>query len=753
MLLAKKLFLLIFYLFLFAHQIIGQSITDLTNSAVEKGDKYYDLFAYKKAINFYTQAVENQSIDSLRGEIALKIATSYSKLNQPKESLDWFSEANSCGLDLDEVTMLTYGQALTASGEYAKAKDIFQNLLLIDSVGKSIEEISKEQLSAINEQQKFFKNSGRTSIKKVDFNSKYSDFAPYIFDNLILFVSARNEISSISSIFNWDEIHYLDIFAYDTTSKQVRQFSKNINTKMHEGPLTAYNNNTDLIFTRNTSTNKKLKESNDGITKLQLYHSKFSEDKWQAAEVLDFCDPNFSFAHPSISPDGNVLYFASDMPGGYGESDIYKVERDSIGNWGSPVNMGDVINSAGNEFFPTLYGNSLYFASNGHGGLGGLDLFGYDLSQGSLGKVVNLGAPINSSLDDFGLAINETGRSGYFSSNREESAFKDEIYYFKSSSDLLPQYKIQLIVVDQSNEEYLEDCKIHLLNSKKDTISSLVEGKDLYETFNVEPNEQFELVVQKNGYLTKSVLISTLESTASSPNIWKEKIELIKDYDFGFTGYVYNAANNLRLDSVHVKITNNLMDNSQIDLFTDEAGLFFMHLNEYELNHRISFQLKLEKEGFLGKTVTYNKTLNEPGIDTLNNNLNLGLDKIEVGADIGKLVDIEPIYFDLGKSKIRPDAAKELDKIVEVMKENPNMIIELGSHTDARGSDAFNLKLSDKRAKASAEYITSQGISSDRITGKGYGETQLINQCTNGVKCSEEQHQINRRTEFKVIKF
>lgn len=749
----KKLFLFILYSGLFVYQISGQSINDMANSAEYNGDKYYNLFAYRKAIDFYKEAIEKQKVDSLRGPLALKIATSYNKLNNPEKSNGWFVEAESCGLVLDEHAKLRYGQALTATGKYAEAKEIFQNLLMTDSISTSIRDISREQLSAIKEQQKFFKNTGQVSIKKANFNSKYSDFAPFILDSLILFVSARNQKSPISSIFNWDESNYLDIFAYDTTSKQVTRFSNKINSKMHEGPLTAYNNKTELIFTRNTSVGNKVKQSNDGITKLQLYHTRFYEDKWQTAEVLDFCDPNFSFAHPSISSDGNVLYFASDMPGGKGGSDIYRVERDTTGNWGSPVNLGAMINSAGNEFFPTLWHDRLYFASNGHGGLGGLDIFGYDLSQGLDGKVINLGAPINSSLDDFGIAIVKNGRSGYFSSNREESEFKDEIYYFTSNNDLLPQYKIQLIVLDQSDKTYLENCKVYLVNSQNDTITTSEEGIGLYETSNVEPNEQFEIFVQKDGYLPQSVEISTLEVTASSPNLWEKRIILTKDYDFGFTGFVFNAANNERLDSVHVKITNNLKDNSQIDLYTNDSGYFNRDLNEDELNNRISFQLKLEKEGFLGKTVTYNKTLSEPGIDTLNNNLNLGLDKIEVGADIGKLVDIQPIYFDLGKSKIRPDAARELDKIVDVMKENPNMVIELGSHTDARGSDAFNLKLSDKRAKASAEYITSQGISADRISGKGYGETQLINQCTNGVKCSEDQHQINRRTEFKVIKF
>ncbi|PTB95888.1 hypothetical protein C9994_09760 [Marivirga lumbricoides] len=732
-----------------SHLLWSQSIADLVMSPESKGDKYFNQFAYKKAITSYEESLRSQKSDSMRGVISLKIAQSYNQLNQPEQASKWYAQAKETQVSIAAESLLNYAQSLAATGKYAQASHIFKELIEGEGVSASIKAISSEQINAIEEQNRFFINAGRVVIDKAAFNSKYSDFAPLLYDSLILFVSAREHKTFISGLFNWDESNYLDIFSYNPQNGEVKNFSKNLNTSLHEGPLTSYNNNKDIIFTRNTEARVNENTGDNSIMKLQLYHAAYEDGKWSKGEPLNFNDPNFSFAHPSISSDGNTLYFASDIPGGMGGADLYKVQKDGDGQWGKPINLGAAVNTAGDEFFPTVHGERLYFSSNGHGGLGGLDLFGYDLSKE--GKVVNLGSPINSSLDDFGITFYEDGRSGYFSSNREESAFKDEIYQFNSDMDLMPEYQLMLLVSDKLSQEIIKEAKVYLLSSQNDTITQLDYENGQYVSAQIEPNTNYKIITTSKGYFSAENDFTSLETAVDAPNTWKKRLSLVKDYDFGMTAFVFENNSQKKLDSVQVKLINNLGDEVPLKVYTDENGRFSYTFSENKLNDRVSYQIKLEKKGFLSKSMTYNKKLDKPGIDSLNAMLDFGLNKIELGEDIGKLLGVEPIYFDLGKAIIRKDAAKELDKIVAAMKENPAMVIELGSHTDARGGDAFNLQLSDKRAKASAAYIVSKGIEERRIIGKGYGETQLMNECEDGVNCSEEAHQLNRRTEFKII--
>lgn len=474
------------------------------------------------------------------------------------------------------------------------------------------------------------------------------------------------------------------------------------------------------------------------------------DDKWSEPQPINLNSTEYSIGHPAISGDGKTLYFVSDMPGGYGGTDIYKSKIDSTGSWGQPINLGESINTAANEMFPFVWQDQyLYFASNGHGGLGGLDIFGLKLQDSEASVPVNLGVPINSSLDDFSLIVDETGTAGFLSSNREGSKNQDDIYKFNSSVSLIADYKLVGSVIDSEEHFPLSNSTVTLSGDTNSKSSVSTNDAGQYQ-FSIKPNKTYLLEVSRKGYISKS---KELISQKNDSNKWVVKFELLKVYDFGLKGVIVESDQDRPLDSVSVHFIDNFTGKVVLDTITSKAGEFYLSLNDKKLNDRVSFQIKIEKEGFLSKTLTFNRELDKPGILDLSENLDLALDKIEVGADIGKLIDIQPIYFDLGKSEIRKDAAKELDKIVEVMKANPKMVIELGSHTDARGSDAFNLRLSDKRAKASAAYIVSQGIDEDRISGKGYGETQLINDCGNGVNCSEEEHQLNRRTEFKVLKF
>ncbi|MEO0331949.1 MAG: OmpA family protein, partial [Bacteroidota bacterium] len=465
--------------------------------------------------------------------------------------------------------------------------------------------------------------------------------------------------------------------------------------------------------------------------------------------------------HPAIDQD-TALYFVSDMPGGFGGTDLYRSNyRD--GQWQVPVNLGENINTEGDEMFPFLREaqvqqlKELYFASNGHQGLGGLDVFGINISQGTDGHITNLGYPINTSMDDFSLIVGANDQtkkgevtSGYFASNREEGTGSDDIYHFTSLKPLLDQPMVKGVVVDEQNETPIPGAKVILQDEQQNQIASTVADDQGNYSFIVELDEQYEVIAQQSDYLADKTQFSTTEEEKIA---WEANVLLRKNHSFSLFGLIAESSTGEPIDGVQVVLTDNMIGKPVLDITTDTKGTFSHSMENKELNDRISYQIRLSKEGYLSKTVTFNSQLTEPGQIDLHEVLNVRLDKIDIGTDIGELIDIQPIYFDLGKYAIRSDAAQELDKIVEIMKENPSLEIELGSHTDARGSASSNLRLSDKRAKASADYIVTQGISQNRIAGKGYGESTLINRCADGVSCSEEEHQLNRRTEFKVTKF
>lgn len=502
-----------------------------------------------------------------------------------------------------------------------------------------------------------------------------------------------------------------------------------------------------MIFTRDNYYKGKLKASKNGTTKLNLYYAERDSvsDQWGDPQPLPFNNDEYSVGHPAISEDGLTLYFVSDMPGGKGGTDIYKSEMKD-GNWGEPVNLGEPINTEGNEMFPFLnHDEELFFASNGQPGLGGLDIYVIDVIKNK--KVINLGAPINSNLDDFGLIIDK--KEGYFSSNRDGGKNHDDIYSFTAERPFLTNYLASGTVYDKTSKAILDNAVVKLYDEGGNLLDSTYSDKNGKYAFTVDTGKKYSIKADKEDYFPTELSFKTLNS---EEGLWENDLYLNSDYGFQLIGEVVLKGTEEAVPGVQVKITDNFTGKDILTAQTDNAGGFVNPLEDKKPGDRVSYQIQLQKDGYLGKNFVFNHLLKEPGPIYLKEFVDLSMDKIEVGTDIGKLVDLKPIYFDLGKSNIRKDAALELDKVVKVMKENPTLQIELGAHTDSRGSAVSNEKLSDKRAKASAAYIISQGIDASRITGKGYGESQLINECADGVKCSEEQHQNNRRTEFKVVK-
>ena len=381
-----------------------------------------------------------------------------------------------------------------------------------------------------------------------------------------------------------------------------------------------------------------------------IYSADLVDGKWTNIKPTNLNNPNYIVYHPSLSNDGKTLYFASDMPGGEGGTDIYKSSINEDGSLSAPINLGNIVNTEGNESFPFIYGEdeTLYFSSDGHVGFGLLDVFvSIKNENNEIVNVINLGEPINSKKDDFAYFLSKDGFKGYISSNRKGGMGGDDVYAFTR----IPPLTLKGQIFDAVNNEPVAGAKVVLSRENGEELTYFITEEDGAYEHLIPRDEKFILKGSKEKYQ-----------------------DAIKEFS--------------------------------------------------------SFGLEKKTELIV--------------------NLNIPMAPIE---DVVVLADLETIYFDLDKHNIRPDAAVELDKVVALMNKYPGMVIRLESHTDSRANDDYNMRLSNRRAKSTYDYIVSKGINADRITKyEGFGETQLVNKCSNNVPCSEQEHQLNRRTEFIIIK-
>jgi outer membrane protein OmpA-like peptidoglycan-associated protein len=589
------------------------------------------------------------------------------------------------------------------------------------------------------------------------------------YKNGLVFVSARDESGAIKRVFGWNQTPFLDLyFAPDTSeihtktvlipsnvaqagglgganSKEVVEapireeqpvtqteiFSRTINTKYHEGPMTFFKGEQKIVFTRNNYNKGRSRESTEGVNKLKLYTADLQKNSWTNIKELPFNSNEFSCGHPALSADNKLLYFVSDMPGGYGGTDLYVVEvRD--GSWGTPVNLGKEINTEGNEMFPYIdESGHLYFSSDGHEGIGGLDIFYAEMKDGlPTHGVENLGSPINSEKDDFGFICTKDRLDGYFSSNRKRGVSDDNIYYFKRACK-----QMQILVFDADSKTPLEGVDVRTIRNGENR-DLKVTGLDGSMKSCLDANTEYEFKAIKEGYMANSVLYSTKSTSA---NQTKLSIYLEKNKGSLLTGTVKSELSQKPIAGAKV-ILKNKKDNSEQTVVTGTDGRY-----EFNVKPGAEHEVSAQKDKYTtNEGTTINKIKSGKGPKVMNSDLGMLAE--------GDIFRLENIYYDLNAFFIRPDAAKELDaKVIPYLKKFPKLRIEIRSHTDARAADDYNMRLSENRARAVVDYLVARGIQPNRLAAKGYGETQLINNCADGINCADDQHQVNRRTEFKVL--
>lgn len=709
---------------------------------VMAANKLYDAKSYADAIPKYERVIKKDSNNTV---VLGKLGDCYRLTNNTKGQVLCYGKLVEKG-NADATQKLYYGQALMALGRYEEAKKSFSEY--------SADERGTTYVKALNNLQVFSKNSDAYKVDTVSFNSAENDFSPaYFAQGKIVFTSSRAKTQWINRKHGWTNNNYYGVYTTEKGSDgkylKPTKFMRDLQSKYNDGPICFSQDKTTVYFTRNTSGGKTGKSS-DGNFKLKIFEAKLNIDGFEKVTELSFNSLEYNCAHPAVSLDGKTLYFTSDMPGGFGGLDIWYSKLGDDGKWSTPLNMGEKINTKGNEMFPYVAFNGLfYFSSNAQEGLGGLDIYEAKIkTDGTVGKIYNMGIPVNSSADDFGIIFSDDMKSGYLSSNRKNGNMDDDIYSFSVLRDVKRGKDVIIKAVEKGNESVvIPNAKI-----KFNSDSAVANDKGEVTIF-IEEDTQYALVAKADKYFEATDELST---KSSDQDEFTKTIALEKDPDLSLLAFVLDSKTNQSIEGVKVEIKDAVNGVLFDAASTTATGEYRKPLIGKKIGDKISFKISLEKQGYLPKTVSFDYSISKPGEIRLNELLNMTIGKVEVGGDLAKMIDMKPIYFDLGKSKIRPDAAIELDKVVKIMKEYPGMTVELGAHTDCRSAAAANMKLSTARAKASATYIASKGIPRERITGKGFGESKLLNGCACEGKlvsnCTEEDHARNRRTEFIITK-
>lgn len=742
------------------------SVAFAQSGRLRAANRQFENMSYLSAIRLYEEymRLDKKKEPAERKEALTKLGYSYRRMQDSRNAERVYEDLIKEYDDLESESYLYYAQALAQNGKHRDSQKMYSKygeMQAADLRGRRF-------TVAYMDVSRFYQDSSSYKVDYLPINSRQSDFSPMFYKNGLVFVSAREEGGAVKRVFSYNQTPFLDLyFAPDTaelhrsidptmrststaglggalTTNQVLEnaskeeqplskteiFSRTLNTKYHEGPMTFFKGEEKIIFTRNNYNKGRSNKSSEGINKLKLYTSDYQKNSWGNVKELPFNSNEYSCGHPALSPDNTRLYFVSDMPGGFGGTDVYVVEYRN-GEWGTPVNLGKEINSEGNEMFPFVdESNNLYFASDGHEGLGGLDLFTMELKEGiPMGQPINMGFPINSDKDDFGFICNRDRTLGYLSSNRKRGLSDDNLYMFRRSCKIF-----NLMVYDAESKQPIEASDVKILKNGESKELKIT-GMDGKVSMCLDANTEYEFKAIKEGYLTNSVKYSTRSMSKHQTEV---SIYLERTKGTLVRGIVKSELTQKPIAGAKVTLLNEKEKTKQ-SVITGEDGSY-----EFNVKPNANHKILVEKDKYATNVNAISKMKSGKGPKVIEN---------EVGLyGEGEVYKIENIYYDLNQFFIRPDAAKQLDEqLIPALKKNPYMKIEIRSHTDARSSDTYNLRLSENRARAVIGYLKARGIDPKRLIAKGYGEKELINDCGNGVECAEDQHQMNRRTEFKII--
>ncbi len=627
-------------------------------------------------------------------------------------------------------------------------------------------------------------NNSINLVNLTRINTADLEFSPALYGNGLVYVSRfKNGPVDPKSGETYLQLFYTDLDALGMPGKP-RLFSQQLTSSFNEGPVCFTRKGDRVFFTRTNSQAGVSKKNKQGDSVLKIYEARKGPFDWEDIHDLPFNNDDYSCMHPALSPDGHRLFFTSNMPGGYGGFDLYFVENRG-GSWSEPINLGPEINTSRNEAFPFLHESGmLFFASNGHSGVGGIDLFMIDISGRQWGQIINLGAPFNSAEDDFGLVVTPNGEHGYFTSSRSGGMGRDDIYLFEAPRGIqgieLPRQRTEIATVyDGNSSRQMSGVSLRLYELSTDgttvndelynveLLPDLAGGDDMVMKLvrkreedlgapltltdrrgegliPVQENQEYLLLVSKPGFFTQEIQFKATQQGLSRPL----EVILQPNNCVSLGGYVRAERFNIGVAGAWVTVVNNC-DQSRERIRTNVNGYF-----ETCISLGCDFTITGEKEGYSpGRSAV--STTNVGASRSLEAELRLVPDDVSVIREPireGTKIVLENIYYDFNKSDIRSGSASDLEALANLMITYPSMLIELGAHTDSRGDADYNLNLSLRRAESAKEFLVRRGITESRVRAVGYGETEPRNQCVDGVPCTEEQYKANRRTEVKVLK-
>ena len=656
-------------------------------------DSLYAHHHYQFAADYYQKALKKSPH---QGDIMLSLAKSYHNINQMAESEQWFVRARQNKGRFSIEDYYQFAQVLIVLKKTYTADTLLQHVLKNDPD----HELASRMLSDLRNFEKYIQDSASVAVQRLPLNTEESEFSPVYYKDGIVFSSARREGSSKRS--HWDNSPFLNLYY---SRKDPRQefgspilFEDDLSTKHHDGPAAFYDDYKKMIINRNQKIKvegrRKLYEWRPG-----LYEAALDKDRSWQVTPLPFNDPLYSYMHPWISNNGRVLYFASNMPGGYGGTDIYRVEREN-GSWRVPVNLGPAINTPQDEAFPFVVDSTLYFASNGHGGLGGLDLFKSVLANDDYSTPLNLGYPLNSTADDFSLITDPTQRNGYFASARYGN---DDLFSFRK---LATNQVLALGLVTDSSGHPIDGYRA-IVTDKNSNSNIPVQIEKGVMNFLGDRDNTYRIFVEHDKYESASE-----ELTIPSQGPETEKFTIVlkeKSDDQNSKLLVVNTDKGT--SRMYLKKGDDLTE------ITEKDSLLYLQTpegNEYLAKGNLTDASKVLKE--------------------------LGLQKSD-------RTNLRNIYFDFDMATLDEGDKIYLNEVKNILEHDLTLSLVVAGHADDRGDDEYNIKLSRRRVQAVSKYLISQGIDKDRIIPKAFGESLPVVPCFNA-DCSEEDHQKNRRAEF-----
>jgi outer membrane protein OmpA-like peptidoglycan-associated protein/Tol biopolymer transport system component len=617
--------------------LVSLSTLQAQSKKTEKADKLFNRLEYVAAIEAYLELAQKDENDAY---IHGQLAEAYYNIFDTQAAERWLAKI--VGSKNDADTYFKYAQMLKANGKQDEANaamEKFASLAPNDLRAKDYKRNPRIVAQLLNEAPKY----SVRSVKGI--NSANSDFGPVLFKSALYYVSSK---ASKSRRYGWNDQPYLDLYVSDYAGGELsneQAITDDIQTRFNEGTVSFSPDGNTMYFTRESFYERKFVKDEQGKSTINIYSATKDNGKWTNVVALPFNGDNYNSSAPAVSPDGKQLYFSSDMPGGFGGADIWVVDITGDAAYSEPRNLGNIINTEAREGFPYVSSTQvLYFSSNGHNGLGNLDVFAAQIKEGTFGAVRNLGSPINTGKDDFSFTIDEAAKQGFFASNRAGGMGDDDIYAFEQIQALC-DVDLIVTVIDNKTKAILRDASVVILDENQNKIAEKTSDYNGQVFYKYECDQAWNLTAAKTDYQPGTAVVA-------------------------------------KTDQPEVSVT-------------------------------------------------------------------IALDPIEKLIVADKIV-LEPIYFPFDKHNITAQAAEELDKLVAIMKKYPNMHIEASSHTDFRGNDDYNLALSDRRAKATRQYVISKGIAAARLTAVGKGEKEPKVAC--GGNCTEAEHQQNRRSEFTITK-